>query len=557
MKKLKRLVTFWRLALLLVLAGGCKKMDKVQLPQNEAAIEQRFFEQSADASAGVQRVAATFRSRNATTALVVPFFTKYGQPLWDKGFVVAQASRPSARNTTTGTDTVVIIPVVQPGIAEVQTYIAAHLTDTVQLAIHTGSEYRSLRFSNADTLINKAEQLAIRFMLLNKAVFNYEAFRIWDKRLFHHSAIYTDTAGLQRKVVLRSAPDNARMVTVCVDIITTPAGTRNGAAGTGECTNCLYAPPTPVTICQSWWENDDEGDVIAPGDTGSGGGGGGVSDGGDPCTGSGTLGRILPCGDPGNDGWEPLPLEDPIITNPCFMARILAHQMDSIFIKSKADSVLATLPSLATLNIEMGFPIIKTIRINPLNVRDTLVKGYHCGTVHSGTDSSVNYTYSLGRLERSVAALHTHPDSGYAAQSAKDVYLLIEERLREGSDFIGTFVAAANGSQYAITITNPYQATAFLATQSQYLLGTKWNKTSAIGIAFDLAYDYYADKVYQGHPNQTNLAYEMAMAAVLTQFNTGVTLNKRDAAGNFKPIVVTTSTDPNNPKKTIYTQICL
>jgi hypothetical protein len=47
------------------------------------------------------------------------------------------------------------------------------------------------------------------------------------------------------------------------------------------------------------------------------------------------------------------------------------------------------------------------------------------------------------------------------------------------------------------------------------------------------------------------------MAAVLTQFNTGVTLNKRDAAGNFKPIVVTTSTDPNNPKKTIYTQICL
>jgi hypothetical protein len=555
MKKLKRLMTFWRLVFFLVLAGGCKKMDKVQLPQNEATIEQQFFEQSAAASAQVQRVAAAFRSRNAATALVVPFFTKYGQPLWDKGFVVAQQPRPSARNTTTGTDTVVIIPVVQPGIAEVQTYIAARLTDTVQLNIHTGSEYRTLRFSNADTLINKAEQLAIRFMLLNKAVFNHEAFRIWDKRLFHHSAIYTDTAGLQRRVVLRSAPDNARMVSVCIDITTVPAGTRGGAAGAGGCTNCLYAPPTPVTICQSWWENDDEGDVIPPGDTGSGGGGG-VSDGGDPCTGSGTLGRIMPCGDPGGGGWEPLPLEDPIITNPCFMARILAHQMDSIFIKSRADSVLATLPNLATLNIEMGFPIIKTIRINPLNVRDTLVKGYHCGTVHSGTDSSVNYTYSLGRLERSAAALHTHPDSGYAAQSAKDVYLLIEERLREGSDFIGTFVAAADGSQYVITITNPYQATAFLATQSQYLLGTKWNKASAIGIAFEKATKYFRDK-YEGHPNKKNLAYEMAMSAVLTEFGVGVTLNKRDAAGNFKPIIVTTSTDPNKPKKTIYTQICL
>jgi hypothetical protein len=93
MKKLKRLMTFWRLVFFLVLAGGCKKMDKVQLPQNEAAIEQQFFEQSAAASAEVQRVVAAFRSRNAATALVVPFFTKYGQPLWDKGFVVTQPPR--------------------------------------------------------------------------------------------------------------------------------------------------------------------------------------------------------------------------------------------------------------------------------------------------------------------------------------------------------------------------------------------------------------------------------------------------------------------------------
>jgi len=49
----------------------------------------------------------------------------------------------------------------------------------------------------------------------------------------------------------------------------------------------------------------------------------------------------------------------------------------------------------------------------------------------------------------------------------------------------------------------------------------------------------------------------MAMAAVLTQFNVGVTLNKKDTAGNFKPLIVKTSNDPNRPRRRIYTQECI
>jgi len=50
----------------------------------------------------------------------------------------------------------------------------------------------------------------------------------------------------------------------------------------------------------------------------------------------------------------------------------------------------------------------------------------------------------------------------------------------------------------------------------------------------------------------------MAMAAVLNQFNTGITLNKKDASGNFKPIVVNTIVpNPNKPKKKVYPQDCL
>jgi len=56
-------------------------------------------------------------------------------------------------------------------------------------------------------------------------------------------------------------------------------------------------------------------------------------------------------------------------------------------------------------------------------------------------------------------------------------------------------------------------------------------------------------------------AYEMAMAAVFSQFNTGITLNKRDFNGSFNPIVVNTTVVPKQgmfkPAKTVYTQTCL
>ena len=141
--------------------------------------------------------------------------------------------------------------------------------------------------------------------------------------------------------------------------------------------------------------------------------------------------------------------------------------------------------------------------------------------------------------------------------SAKDIYGLIQER-QQNIYLDGNIIAAANGSQYAITVSDTIQASAFLNTQSQYLTGSKWNETSTIGKAFKDAEDYFKTKVFKSNPNKNNLAYEMAMAAVLKQFNTGVTLHKKDASGNFKPLVVnTTIPDPNKPKKKVYTQDCL
>ena len=241
--------------------------------------------------------------------------------------------------------------------------------------------------------------------------------------------------------------------------------------------------------------------------------------------------------------------------DPCTILRNKAKKMDSAFIKSKADSLLATIPNLSTAPNERGFAIMKKFSVNPQNVHDTTITSYYSGNVQTGSDSNIVIQVTYPYLTLLTATLHTHPPFGYSAHSAKDVYELIGEQI-QNSQFEGTFVAAANGSQYALTVTDYAAAATFYSTMNQNLDGAKWNETSDIGKAFLKAQKYFEEK-FKGNPNQVNLAYEMAMAAVLSQFNTGVTLNKKDAAGNFKPLIIKTSQDPSKPKRTIYIQECI
>ena len=121
---------------------------------------------------------------------------------------------------------------------------------------------------------------------------------------------------------------------------------------------------------------------------------------------------------------------------------------------------------------------------------------------------------------------------------------------------VGNFVASSNGDEYGLTITNPSLALAFYGTLNQNLSGDTWNPESDIGKAFEDARNYFR-KLYTNSPNKENLAYEKAMAVVLKEYNTGVTLNKKDATGHFIPIIIRKTTDPRKPKRSIYTQDCL
>ena len=48
----------------------------------------------------------------------------------------------------------------------------------------------------------------------------------------------------------------------------------------------------------------------------------------------------------------------------------------------------------------------------------------------------------------------------------------------------------------------------------------------------------------------------MAMASVLTEFNTGITLSKKNDQGNFRPLVVRRQAHPLYPQKSYYLQDC-
>ncbi|MBK7347649.1 MAG: hypothetical protein IPI98_12290 [Chitinophagaceae bacterium] len=111
--------------------------------------------------------------------------------------------------------------------------------------------------------------------------------------------------------------------------------------------------------------------------------------------------------------------------------------MDTLFNASKADSVLNTIPNLSTETKEKGFAIYQNIIINPFNPTDTSVTGYSCGDVQTGTDSSILIEYIYNpNTKRPITWLHTHNKDGYSAQSAKDIYELLEDNL-SNSNFQG------------------------------------------------------------------------------------------------------------------------
>jgi hypothetical protein len=556
----------------------CTKKDQLATLENEpGGIEKKFFTTNRTQNDDEKVLVDYLIRQHQKNKFVEKTVAQIGYPRWDKMITVRKKGNGSGKGASDSTGTTYYIPFVR----DTQQYVNASMiinttaSDT-SFGYRCDWEYQN-KVHGSPEVDTTAEGHAVFFMFFDNITFGYTDFSITDSDLF---AAPTTAGGGQKKLTILSSANTptgrgntAGTQTGCMlwgNFFV--CGTPDNAACMGpagcDYRNCPNGKCYLYYGCVMWNQISlpvgGSGPTVGTGGGGSVGAGGGGNTGGGtppPCPGTTSSQKgqtaVYGCG----PGWSALGGPGTLPQDPCITAQNAAKQMDSIFIRSKADSVLNSIPNWVSLNEEKGFPIYKKYSINPHNVSDTTTIGYRCGDVQPGNATNMTITLAPKRLEASVSTLHIHPDTGYAAHSPADVYSLIDCRINDtegqGHHFLGTFVASSNGSQYGLTITNPVQATAFFATKNQYLDAdsVKWKKDSDIGRAFLVAKKYF-DDLYESYPDNIHLSYEKAMAAVLNEFSTGVTLNKKDMSGSFTPIMVKTSPHPTKPSKRIYTQEC-
>jgi hypothetical protein len=545
---------------------SCKKIDTSAPNQKDSNFAENFFTTKTTPSKEVADLIEKLKQENNRNGFVSKLPSNCGLPLWDKLVFPKKAETQSfGEDGSINTDNV-FIPLTVNGYCISTIITGEKINDTsYQLKWYTATDLYNLCYAK-DKNIKKAESLLSLFLYIESSIFNRTDFYRIPKDLFPTIAgiSLTDSTKqikIKHKEISVSTNEQTQSLiyTYCFYI---PSGECN-------CNGpCDWDDPCPTMYCSEiFCINIEEspcptcggggGSGGGTGGGGTGGGEGGGGGGGNPCPLNGWSWYSFVPEEGGEDPCGPPPPPPPVPQTPCEIAHAMAKKLDSLYTKCNVDSVLASIPNLATEPKEKGWAMVKKKFTNPYNPTIITFGNYFNGAMQTGTDSSLEIIQTLGYLQYVACFIHTHPPSGYAAQSAKDIYQLLEDKMA-GVYLDGDMVAAYNGDKYAITITDSVKAAVFYQTKNIFLSGRKWNENSPIGKVFKIAKKDFENK-YKGNSNKENLAYEMAMSAVLTQFNSGVTLNKKDpATGKFKPLIVkTVIPDPSKPKKKEYIQDCL
>ncbi len=558
---LRPYLSFLLLAILTICVYvSCRKIDEAAPESPVTAAEHispeaKFFNEHPPQHPLVGAIRSWMKRHNDEKPFLETFIARAGYPRWDKAKALPGPAIFVETEDSSAAYDYVYIPFVQEPENKVNSIMVVRASDTdTTSAFVMDWQYKDYGFDDEASGWS-AEKIFLLFANFDYTVFGHHHFLLTDSLLF--SGIYpVHSNNANGRPIRLHVPSTTEFFpsAECIGVVTLttlyiPTGNCNCPSSWTSCDLCsVCATPFTYSFCDPAncrgitieCGGNDAPPPLPPGEGGGGGSGGG--NGPEPPP---------PCEVNCDGGW--LPILPPPNKTPCDIAHSAAKNMDSVYVKSNANAQLATIPNLATDPNENGFRIFKTFNIVSQNPPQIEITGYVTEAVTQGTPSGINFPTSVPSMHISVAKLHTHPPDGRSAPSAKDIYNLIENRV-DNSYYEGDFIAAADGTKYAFTVTNLSQASAFLDSLSGNLSGTDWNPSSLIGKAFREAYDY----LYDNDSTKLNYAYEMAMAAVLNQFNVGVTLHKKDVNGNFKPIVVkTTVPNPNKPMKKVYTQECL
>ena len=298
------------LLIVLFIFQACKKSDSLidNTKSNSKEITQEktpenFLKLPANAAPVLHRIANELERQNKVKEFIKAFIAKEGFPIWHKERIVTHKRKN--QNNLAGfdgeglEDTTVYIPLVVNAQQYVHGFLKATITDTIDIQIFRQNDYVNFPFQtpSSSTSITTAENFALRMMLMDNDVFGSREFKVEDKRLFHNSPNYNDTAGIQVFVKIDSTNGagnfaNGSTVSNTVPplyyevLVYTPC-----SAFSGSVNNTVSVPCWNVSTVIYWapWGQETENPswpVYPPG-----GGGGGVGGGGNPPGGGGS-----PCG---------------------------------------------------------------------------------------------------------------------------------------------------------------------------------------------------------------------------------------------------------------------
>lgn len=325
---------------------SCKKTDtftdSVKVKSSE--IEEKFFNTHRTADPVEKLLVDFLKKVNEKDKFVEKTVSKIGYPRWDKTLslsnpLTAQVGREPG-------DSVQVFYV--PFVRDSQNFVNASMllkttpTDT-SFYFKCDWQYRFKEYGSP-YVDSTAEKHALLFMLLDKATFGYNEFKLIDSNLFRQN---NSPVNESRKLVLltdstyNSTVNSLYYHEICFDSYI--CGTIEYCAEHGGCDylNCPTGQCRLLSsVCEGWWDDGGGGDDGTPGSPV--GGAGGAPGGGSTPPDCGTIptARVVdPCDE--GPGWTPIPpVEDePFVPYQCNYQ--LTQHEQSVFNQLDAEDDLA------------------------------------------------------------------------------------------------------------------------------------------------------------------------------------------------------------------------
>jgi hypothetical protein len=215
----KYLSIFALLICIAIAKTSCKKIDELSKDAvtNNTVNTNQFFNLPANVNSAVARVALELKLQNELTGFVNEIANTAGYPVWDKSVVklIKQnniAMSASLSKDGEGGDTCILVPMVLQDAKYVNAFIAASIIDdSVTMRMFYRNDYKAYPFKASQPAagVTTAEAFASQMLLFDNEVFGYNTFQVLDKRLFHTSTNYSDTAAAKIEIKINeSQPGN-------------------------------------------------------------------------------------------------------------------------------------------------------------------------------------------------------------------------------------------------------------------------------------------------------------------------------------------------------------